>query len=239
MNNVRTVSDTKRSFYNLHTRPINSIYRRVVEELMVEMHLLSVNVDFRYDPIYALGVVSSFERFMQGYIPEQDKPSIFNAICQALEDDPQRYQHDGQRLQEFVSRLSPSELVAWLSQSSLPAEAGDLQEHLLGIAHNSHFKYSRLFAIGLFTLLELASPDLVKDDKQRVEAQQKICEALHLPADKLQKDLELYRSNLEKMAQARIVLADVLSADRKKREQRAQAKSTVEAPSNGSSEFKL
>ncbi|NEQ21393.1 MAG: photosystem II biogenesis protein Psp29, partial [Microcoleus sp. SIO2G3] len=28
MNNVRTVSDTKRDFYNHHTRPINSIYRR-------------------------------------------------------------------------------------------------------------------------------------------------------------------------------------------------------------------
>ncbi|MFM6220517.1 MAG: photosystem II biogenesis protein Psp29, partial [Dolichospermum sp.] len=57
MNNVRTVSDTKKTFYTLHTRPINTIYRRVVEELMVEMHLLSVNVDFSYDAIYALGVV--------------------------------------------------------------------------------------------------------------------------------------------------------------------------------------
>jgi len=41
VNNVRTVSDTKRAFYTLHTRPINTIYRRVVEELIVEMHLLS------------------------------------------------------------------------------------------------------------------------------------------------------------------------------------------------------
>ncbi|MFM8003381.1 MAG: photosystem II biogenesis protein Psp29, partial [Dolichospermum sp.] len=49
VNNVRTVSDTKKTFYTLHTRPINTIYRRVVEELMVEMHLLSVNVDFSYD----------------------------------------------------------------------------------------------------------------------------------------------------------------------------------------------
>ena len=63
MSNVRTVSDTKRSFYALHTRPISSIYRRVVEELMVEMHLLSVNVDFSYDSIYALGVVTTFDRY--------------------------------------------------------------------------------------------------------------------------------------------------------------------------------
>ncbi|MFM6203351.1 MAG: photosystem II biogenesis protein Psp29, partial [Dolichospermum sp.] len=81
MNNVRTVSDTKRTFYTLHTRPINTIYRRVVEELMVEMHLLSVNVDFSYDAIYALGVVTTFDRFMEGYQPEQDQESIFQAIC--------------------------------------------------------------------------------------------------------------------------------------------------------------
>ena len=74
MDTARTLSDTKRSFYTLHTRPINSIYRQVVEEMLVEMHLLSVNADFHYEPIYALGVVNSFDRFMQGYQPEPNTP---------------------------------------------------------------------------------------------------------------------------------------------------------------------
>ena len=43
--NLKTVSDTKRSFYTHYNKPINSVYRRVVEELLVEMHLLSVNAD--------------------------------------------------------------------------------------------------------------------------------------------------------------------------------------------------
>ena len=59
VDSVRTVSDTKREFYALHTRPIDSVYRRVIEELLVEMHLLSVNHDFQYDAVYALGVVSA------------------------------------------------------------------------------------------------------------------------------------------------------------------------------------
>jgi photosystem II biogenesis protein Psp29 len=235
VNNVRTVSDTKRAFYNIHTRPINSIYRRVVEELMVEMHLLSVNVDFRYDPIYALGVVSSYDRFMQGYRPEQDKASIFNAICKALEDDPQRYQQDAKLLEESATRLSGQDLVARLSQLD-SSGSDDLRGQLQAIANNDHFKYSRLFGIGLFTLLELADADLVKDEKQRNAAIKSICEALHLPEDKVQKDLELYRSNLEKMAQARIVMADMLEADRKKREKRAQDKGAVVASPNGPQE---
>jgi photosystem II biogenesis protein Psp29 len=99
------------------------------------------------------------------------------------------------------------------------------------IAHNPKFKYSRLFAIGLFTLLELSDPNLVKEESRRTETLQKICTALNLPEDKLQKDLDLYRSNLEKMAQARIVMEDALRAERKKREEREKAKSAAASSS--------
>jgi exonuclease VII small subunit len=53
--------------------------------------------------------------------------------------------------------------------------------------------------------------------------------AVNLSADKFQKDLELYRSNLEKMAQARAVLDDIVQADRKKREQQAESEATPPA----------
>ena len=229
VNNVRTVSDTKRAFYNLHTRPIHSIYRRVVEELMVEMHLLLVNADFRYDPIYAFGVVSTFDRFMQGYQPDADKDSIFNALCKAMECDPQQYQRDANRLKDVASRLPDKEILAWLSQSNSLEGTEDLRQQVQTIANNPNFKYSRLFAIGLFNLLEQASPEIVKDEAQRNDALKQICAILNLPEEKFQKDLDLYRSNLEKLIQARIVLDDILKADRKKREERAQAKGTASA----------
>lgn len=231
MNNARTVSDTKKAFYTAHTRPINTIYRRVVEELMVEMHLLSVNADFSYNPIYGLGVVTSFERFMKGYQPERDKDSIFKALCQAVEDDPQRYQQDAEQLSALAKSLPANELIAWLSSTTQIDGANDLQEPLQVIANNPNFKYSRLFAIGLFTLLEITDPELVKDEKQRVEALKTISAALHLAEDKLNKDLELYRANLEKMAQALITMVDMLAAERKKRQQRAQERSAVVTPS--------
>ncbi|WP_414568214.1 photosystem II biogenesis protein Psp29 [Nostoc sp. CCY 9925] len=230
MNNVRTVSDTKRTFYNLHTRPINTIYRRVVEELMVEMHLLSVNIDFSYNPIYALGVVTTFDRFMEGYQPERDRESIFNALCQAIQQDPQRYRQDAERLRSIAQGLPVKDLIAWLSQTSNLDRDADLQAQLQAIANNSSFKYNRLFAIGVFSLLELSDAELVKDEKRLTEALKAIAAGLHLSDDKFSKDLELYRSNLDKMAQALIVMADMLSADRKKREQRKQQSTTQVAP---------
>ncbi|MFB2893261.1 photosystem II biogenesis protein Psp29 [Aerosakkonemataceae cyanobacterium BLCC-F50] len=232
MNNVRTVSDTKRTFYSLHTRPINTIYRRVVEELMVEMHLLSVNNDFSYDPIYALGVVTTFDRFMQGYRPEADKEPIFAALCQAVGSDAQTYKQDAERLRSFVAQRSAKEVIDSFSQESF-GDAGELQGTLQAIANNQKFKYSRLFAVGLFNLIEQADPELAKDPKQVTEALKKISSGLHLPEDKVQKDLELYRSNLEKMAQALVIMEDAVKAERKKREQRAADKGVVVAPPNG------
>ncbi|PSO53831.1 MAG: photosystem II biogenesis protein Psp29 [Cyanobacteria bacterium QH_8_48_120] len=229
MDTARTLSDTKRSFYTLHTRPINSIYRQVVEEMLVEMHLLSVNADFHYEPIYALGVVTSFDRFMQGYQPERDKESIFNAICQAIGSDPQQYRQDAERLLALVDQESSEEVVSWLTSGKPLDGAGDLNESLQAITNNPKFKYSRLFAIGLYTLLERADEELVKDEKRCKEVLKQCCETLHISFEKMEKDLDLYRGNLEKMEQARSVLEDTVKADRKQREKRAQKREQAAA----------
>ena len=236
MSNLRTVSDTKRDFYHLHTRPVNSIYRRVVEELIVEMHLLSVNVDFHYDPIYAFGVVTSFNRFMAGYRPERDKEPIFDALCKAVGNGPEQYKQDAERLKTLAERLTGKELVSWFSSPTPVEGVGDLHSTVTAIADNPKFKYSRLFAIGLYTLLEQADSELVKDEKQRNDALKEIGNALHLPEEKLQKDLELYRSNLEKMAQVQLVMEDAIKAERKKREQRAQDNNKAATPPGDSQE---
>lgn len=198
------------------------------------MHLLSVNVNFRYDQIYALGVVSSFDQFMQGYSPLEDKVSIFNSLCKALGEDPQRYQEDAQRLQEVATGSSAPAILAGLTLSDSTPGAEQLREMAQAIASNPEFKYSRLFAIGLFNLLQMANPEMVKNEKELASTLKQVCDTLNLPEEKLQKDLELYRSNLEKMNQARSVMADILQADRKKKEQRLKEK-TVDPNDRGNS----
>ena len=224
MSTVPTVSDTKRAFYNHHARPITSVYRRVVEELMVEMHLLRVNGDFVYDPIYALGIVTTFDRFMDGYQPEADKASIFNALCQANEGSVEQYRQDAQALLDSVADLSLDDLKTVLLERS-GDRAVPLKDALVSIAERHRFKYSRAFAIGLYTLVAQVSEELLKDKDKLMDLFRSVADSLSISFDKLQKDVELYRSNLDKMVQAKAVMADILAADRKKREERAQAQS--------------
>jgi photosystem II biogenesis protein Psp29 len=196
---------------------------------MVEMHLLSVNGDFRSNPIYSLGVVSSFDRFMQGYQPENDKESIFTALCQSIGSDPQKYRQEAESMKALAKRMSFEPLVSWLlSPTPTDGIALDLAEEIKAIATDSNFKYSRLFAIGVYTLIEEADPELLKEQEKRSNAIDKIAQALHLPSDKMQKDLDLHRSNLEKMDQLLAALQDILKADRKQREQRISEKTTSE-----------
>jgi photosystem II biogenesis protein Psp29 len=219
---VRTVSDAKRDFYANHTRPINSIYRRVVDELMVEMHLLSVNVDFAYDPIYALGIVTTFDRFMVGYEPERDKDSIFNALCRSINSTPEHYRGDAEAIKAAVSGMSLDDLKGLFEHLG---DGGDgLRSTLATVASKDKFKYSRPFGIGLYTLVEAVTSGDDLKDKETVETLFNLLgEKLNMSTDKLQKDVELYRSNLEKFAQAQEVMKDMLAADRKKREERKKA----------------
>ena len=112
-------------------------------------------------------------------------------------------------MQTLAKNLGYQGLIACLAQENYSDKDAELQALLESISNNSKFKYSRLFAIGIFSLLECSNPDLVKDEKQLAEVLQKIATGLNISQDKFSKDLELYRSNLEKMQQTLVVMADI------------------------------
>ena len=219
MNSRPTVCDTKRAFYSRQTRPVNSVFRRVVEELLVEMHLLRVNEDFRYDAIYALGIVSSYDNFMEGYEPASDRENIFNALAAAEEYDPQKLRADAQNLRNTVEPKSYDSLMEWV-KSAAATGMGEFEGQIKAAADNPKFKYSRLFGIGLFTMLQVADAEAAKDEEKVKTYLTSSSEILGTSTDKLIKDIEFYRSNLEKVQLARETLAEIIEADKKREAQR-------------------
>lgn len=229
---MKTVSDSKRAFYEAYPRPINSVYRRVIEELLVEMHLLSVNTDFKPDSIYYLGIVTSFERLMQGYEPEAEKEKIFDGLCVATGSDPQNLKSQAEIVLSLAKGKSIDGLAGWLSNPTSEEDVANIVEPIKAIAINNNFKYSRPFAIGVYTLLEGSDRQVVQDQEKRDGVVDDIATNLGLPNEKMKKDLELYRGNLEKMEQMLKVIEDVLEASRKQREKRTQEKLSKEKPGN-------
>ena len=65
-----TIADSKKAFYNAFPHIIPPVYRRVTDELLVELHLLSHQKAFKPDAIFAIGLAKVFDSFTKGYRPE-------------------------------------------------------------------------------------------------------------------------------------------------------------------------
>ncbi|MFN5836027.1 MAG: photosystem II biogenesis protein Psp29, partial [Pseudanabaena sp.] len=84
-----------------------------------------------------------------------------------------------------------------------------------------------LLGVGLYALLEISDPETISDNTKREEVLKLVSENLKLGSDRLLKDIDLYRSNLDKIEQARQMIADMVEAERKKRVPKEAATSTA------------
>lgn len=86
-----TVADTKSNFLKAYKRPIPSVYNTVLQELIVQQHLMRYKRTYRYDPVFALGFVTVYDQLMDGYPSNEDRDAIFKAYINALKEDPEQY----------------------------------------------------------------------------------------------------------------------------------------------------
>lgn len=86
-----TVADTKLNFLKAYKRPIPSVYNTVLQELIVQQHLMRYKRTYRYDPVFALGFVTVYDQLMDGYPSDEDRDAIFKAYVNALKEDPEQY----------------------------------------------------------------------------------------------------------------------------------------------------
>ncbi|XP_043724774.1 protein THYLAKOID FORMATION1, chloroplastic-like [Telopea speciosissima] len=215
-----TVSETKMNFLKAYKRPIPSVYNTVLQELIVQQHLMRYKRTYRYDPVFALGFVTVYDQLMEGYPSDEDRESIFRAYIQALKEDPEQYRNDAKKLEDWARAQNASSLVEF------PSREGEVEVILKDISEraggNGSFSYSRFFAVGLFRLLELANatePTILE----------KLCTALNINKRSVDRDLDVYRNLLSKLVQAKELLKEYMDREKKKREERAELPKANEA----------
>ncbi|XP_051135592.1 protein THYLAKOID FORMATION1, chloroplastic [Andrographis paniculata] len=217
---IPTVSETKMNFLKAYKRPIPSVYNTVLQELIVQQHLMKYKRSYRYDPVFALGFVTVYDQLMEGYPSDEDREAIFKAYIEALKEDPAQYRADAQKLEDWARTQSPSSLVDFANRN------GEVEDTLKDIAERAgskgSFSYSRFFAVGLFRLLELANatePTILE----------KLCNALNINKKSVDRDLDVYRNVLSKLVQAKELLKEYVDREKKKIEERASSQKGNEA----------
>ena len=198
---------------------IPSLYRRTADELLVELHLLSHQTHFTSNALFAVGLQQVFTAFTKGYQPTQHLSELFDALCSCNGFNPAELKSLAEGSEQAVSGHSVEEVQGWL-QAKGDGAPEPLATGLANVA-GEQFHYSRLMAVGLFSLLSSAQGVESQDPEDLCKTAHSIGEQIGLSRTRLEKDLSLYRNNLEKMAQAVELMEETLAAERRKRERQA------------------
>jgi photosystem II biogenesis protein Psp29 len=211
-----TVADSKRAFHLAFPYVIAPLYRRVVDELLVELHLLSHQAGFELDALFSCGLIQVFDGFTKGYRPEQHREGLLAALCAASGFDAQQLRQQRDGAMAAMGHHSVDEVKQWVEQQGEGAPQ-PVAAALAGI-RRPDFHYSRLMAVGLFSLLEQAQGADGMDPATLRSYAHDLGTAMGLLRDRLDKDINLYATNLEKLAQAVELMEETVAADRRKRE---------------------
>ncbi len=230
VNPVRTLSATKAAFFSAYPRPIHAAYRRVVEELLVELHLTTVNSAFVYDPFFALGLVTIYDNLMEAYQPAEQREAIFNAMCKSLQLKPEVLRKNARDLLELMRSGDPRQRLNLLCLKPEAEDVGGLKA-ILERMTRPPYAYSRVLAVGLYTAYEVVGIPLYPDAEERTRRfLEDVVGKLTFSAERVKKDLELYRNSLDRMKQARAVVEEMVKAARRQQERRQSTSTLPETP---------
>jgi len=188
-----TISDSKSDFHKEFPYVIPPIYRKLADELLVELHLLSHQKNFKEDLIFASGLKEIFIKFTNGYKPIEHINKLFDAICNCNGFNPNEINRSSEHLVSKAKSFTRDDLNTFISQ--------------LNNDKNGNDYYSRINAIGIFKLVsEMPSFKDAKDEEINKEIDD-ISKLLGYNYSRVEKDISMYKSNIEKMKQALEIIA--------------------------------
>ena len=188
-----TISESKSDFHKEFPYVIPPIYRKLADELLVELHLLSHQKNFKNNSIFSVGLKDIFSKLTNGYKPSDHIQMLFNAICNCNDFNPTE-----------INTLS-EELIR--KANSLKKE--ELKEFIEKIKDESKGKnfYSRISAVGIYILAtEIKYFKEIKVEGLNKEIKN-ISELFGYEYSRVEKDISMYKSNIEKMKQALEIMA--------------------------------
>ena len=112
----QTVADSKRRFYAAYPHVIPGLYRRVVDELLVELHLLAGQAGFDADSLFAMGLTQVFDNLMQEFKPAERRDALFAAICSGAGLKADQLRKDAKQLREQLVPHGEAEIKSWIEQ---------------------------------------------------------------------------------------------------------------------------
>jgi len=194
-----TVSDSKKLFHEKFPYVIPGLYKRIVDEMLVELNLLNHQNEFKQDYLFCVGLTETFKELMKGYKPEKHLDLLFESLCSSTNFEAKEISGISQKSQkEFKNKISKDILQLLIEKS------------------NSKLYPSRILNLAIYILISNAQDLKEKDESETNKMISHIFKKLNLSANKAEKDIGIYKSSISKMEQAKELIEELKIKDKKK-----------------------
>ena len=194
-----TVSDSKKLFHEKFPYVIPGLYKRIVDEMLVELNLLNHQNEFAQDYLFCVGLTETFKELMKGYKPEKHLDLLFESICSSTNFEAKDINEISEKSQKEFNDKTSIDILKLLKEKS-----------------NSKLYPSRILNLGIYILIT-NSQDLKDKNKSDLDKMiYDIFEKLNLSVNKAEKDIGIYKSSISKMEQAKELIEELKVKSKKK-----------------------
>ena len=194
-----TVSDSKKLFHEKFPYVIPGLYKRIVDEMLVELNLLTHQNEFTQDYLFCIGLTETFKELMKGYQPDKHLDLLFESLCSSTNFEAKEINETSQKSQKEFKNKTFNDILKLLMEKS-----------------DSNPYPSRILNLAIYILISNGQDLKEKDASETNKMISEIFEKLNLSANKAEKDIGIYKSSISKMKQAKELIEELRIKDKKK-----------------------
>jgi photosystem II biogenesis protein Psp29 len=229
-----TVSDSKKLFHEKFPYVIPGLYKRIVDEMLVELNLLNHQNEFTQDYLFCVGLTETFKELMKGYQPEKHLDLLFESLCSSTNFEAKEINEISKKSQKELKDITYKD-VFHKSEKEFSAynfeyantdnlfkifEMLEEETKLLVEKSNSKLYPSRILNLGIYILISNSQDFKEKNESDKNKMTSDIFEKLSLSANKAEKDIGIYKSSISKMEQAKELIEELRIKDKKKNQKK-------------------
>ena len=194
-----TVSDSKKLFHEQFPYVIPGLYKRIVDEMLVELNLLNHQNEFKQDYLFCIGLTETFKELTKGYNPQKHLDLLFESLCSSTNFKAKEIKEISQKSQKEFKDKASKDILKLLKEKS-----------------NSKLYPSRILNLGMYILISNAQDFKEKNESEINKIISEIFNKLNLSTNKAEKDIGIYKSSISKMEQAKELIEELKIKDKKK-----------------------
>ncbi len=194
-----TVSDSKKLFHEQFPYVIPGLYKRIVDEMLVELNLLNHQNEFTQDNFFCVGLTETFKELMKGYKPEKHLDLLFESLCSSTNFEAKEIKVISQKYQKEFEDKSYNDIFEILKEKT-----------------HSKLYPSRMLNLGIYIIISNSQGIKEENEPEIIKKIINIFDDLNLSSNKAERDIGIYKSTISKMEQAKELIEELKIKDKKK-----------------------